>query len=145
MRVIKPKNTNNYFLDANIFIRFLRQDGPIDQQHVSLRVFNALQEKIITGSIHTLVVSEILYVLIGVYKVKKRAAVKALISLLSLDTIEVVDVEKPVLIAAMQQYGMRSVDFQDCFYAALVANQGLALISFDQDFKKLGVESRTAF
>src|SRR3972149_6028212 len=95
MRVIKPKNTNNYFLDANIFIRFLRQDGPIDQQHVSLRVFNALQEKIITGSIHTLVVSELLYVLIGVYKVKKRAAVKALISLLSLDTIEVVDVEKP--------------------------------------------------
>jgi len=124
--------TPRYHIDANILLRFLRNDDP-KQSPAAAALFANAKEGKLRLAISAVTVAEAFYVLARVYKHTKPDAASKLIPLLQS---EVVDVDgRSCVINALQRVIKANVDFGDGFLASTAAEQGEKIASFDADLQ----------
>ena len=125
--------TPRFHLDANVVLRFLRNDDPL-QSPAAARLFENAKARKLRLVISAVTVAETFYVLARVYKHTKADAASKLRPLIQSDTIEVDDRSR--VLDALEQVIRTNVDFGDGYIAATAADDGGSIASFDEDLKR---------
>lgn len=123
-----------FLLDANILVRFLAGDDPL-QSPIARRIFEQAEAGEIALFVDAVVVAECVYVLTGVGFKRKRAEVAAVIGEV-LRNPGVVTKDHALVMDALSRFGSKSVDFQDAWLSACAAVMARKIISFDADLDK---------
>lgn len=129
---------NAYFIDSNIFLRYLTQDDSTLSPK-AMAIFEKIAHKKLNGYITTLVLHEVIYVLQFVYNVKKALIIKNVKKLINLKNLFIMDINKEDLLEALTVYGNKNIDFPDCVYAYIAKSKDIGILSFDRDFRKFKV------
>ena len=124
--------TPRYHLDANVVLRFLRNDDP-SQSPASAKLFASANAGKIHLSLSTVTVAEIFYVLARAYRHTRADAASKLIPLLQ-SAVLTVENRRRVL-DALKRVAAANVDFGDAYLAATAAEQGDKVASFDHDLQ----------
>jgi predicted nucleic acid-binding protein len=130
-----------YHLDANVVLRFLRNDDP-RQSPAAAKLFGQAKSGKIQLRLSAVTVAEIFYVLARVYQHSRVNAAAKLIPLIHSDAIEV-EKRKRVL-DALKRVASANVDFGDGYLAATAAEQGDQIASFDEDLQAFPDVTTTA-
>jgi len=128
-----------YFIDSNIFLRYLLQDNKKMYQEC-LHFFNCSKKSgknIYTSSI---IFTEVYWVLLKVYCLPKKEIILFLQSVLSFKTLRFTEFFN--LSLALNLLSKHNVKFIDCLISAHSDIQKgiMALVSYDRDFDKLGIK-----
>lgn len=124
--------TAHYHLDANVVLRFLRNDDP-KQSPAAARLFARAKDGKVELSITAVTVAEIFYVLARVYK---HAQPEAASLILPLCQSAIVGVEqRHRVLDALHRVAIANVDFGDAYLAATAAEHGEQIASFDRDLQ----------
>ena len=119
----------NNLLDANAILRYLLNDIP---EQVTV-VERAIKEGASTiGE----AIAEVIYVLQGVYKLKRKEISDSL--LVFLEEVDVLDMR--IIKEALKEYGDSSLDYVDCILYARAKILKEKVISFDKKLNKLIVQ-----
>lgn len=113
-------------IDANVILRYLLGDHQQMSEEARL---------IIEDGAFTLpeVIAEVVYVLIGVYKIEREVVGKTLIEFLDEVSVE----NQEVVCEAFSLFSETSLDFVDCILIARHRVLGDEIISFDKKLKKM--------
>lgn len=128
---------NFYFIDSNIFIRFLvKEDNKTYNDCLNLLLL--IKKGEIKAHISSLVYAEISWVLDSFYKFDKKEIVKAISGISTLSGLKVLD--KTDIEAAIDIYSKLNVKFIDALIASnpLILQKKMKIISYDKDFDKIG-------
>ncbi|MDA1338263.1 MAG: PIN domain-containing protein [bacterium] len=131
---------NNYWLDANIILRYLTKDNETLSPKAKTIIDNIANCKGF-AYINTLVLHEVIYILENVYNIDRKAILDSISNLISISNINIVDVNKQSLKLALKDYVKTKIDFPDCVYKQVCLENKYKLLSFDKDFEKLGVKT----
>lgn len=121
-----------FHLDANVVLRFLRNDEA-NQSPAAARLFASAKDGRIRLTISAVTVAEAYYVLSRVYKHKKADAAAKLLPLIQSEVLEV-DNRRRVL-DGLQRVIKANVDFGDGYLASTAAEHGDGIASFDEDLR----------
>lgn len=127
-----------YFLDSNIFLRFL-----IGDNHKMLSECLSLIEDIKGGKINAftsnVVLSEVVWTLGSFYKFPRSKVINAIKGIVGTPGLKICD--GYMILAALEIYENSSVKFIDSLIASIhdVYNRKWIVVSYDKDFDKLGV------
>ena len=127
------------WVDANVLLRFLTGDPP----KLADRASALLQEAERIGAplrVHSVVVAETVWVLQSFYGYTRQDVSDALVPLLNHPALKVEGAR--VVIEALRTMARSNVDFADALLAATADSRDESVVSFDRDFRKLGVEWR---
>ena len=112
-------------IDANVILRYILDD--IKEQA------DFAEETIRNGAFTVPeVIAEVVYVLDGVYKVKRTDTRDVLTSLLEEISVQ----EKPIISKALKLYGEYNLDYVDCILIARFEMYGEKVVSFDKKLNK---------
>lgn len=130
-----------YIIDTNVFLRVLVKEDEASLT-AGLRLLETIKQKKCTAYIPGIVLSEIVWTLHSYYEFPKPQVVQALESILNLRGITLVDDYNYPL--ALDLYQQHSVKYVDACIASLsvVQDKRAAIVSYDHDFDKLGIERR---
>lgn len=130
-----------YIIDTNVFLRVLVKEDEASFT-AGLRLLETIKQKKCTAYIPGIVLSEIVWTLHSYYEFPKPQVVQALESILNLRGITLVDDYNYPL--ALDLYQRHSVKYVDACIASLsvVQDKRAAIVSYDHDFDKLGIERR---
>lgn len=118
-------------VDTNLIIRFLIKDNPT-QFEAAQKIFSSLNEKLILPD---LVLAEVVWTLLSVYKLGKQEIVEKLLKLLELKNLTA---NFHLLINSLLIYRDYNVSFVDAYLAAYAELEKLeGLYSFDRDLDKI--------
>ncbi len=120
-------------VDTNVILRYLLQDDEVLFQEASaiLEKVRAGQEKII---LLESVLTECVYVLLKVYKIKRSAIAKSLIALLHYKGIA--NPDKADLISSIDIFSKTNLSFVDCILCARSTNNNMHLHTFDKELAR---------
>jgi predicted nucleic-acid-binding protein len=121
------------FLDPNIVLRFLIDEHTI-QHRECVRCFVAITDGLIRPYTSNIVIAEIHYVLIKLYKQPKASVVESIETLLKVRNISII--EKSDTPQAIAWYKVLNLKFGDCLIATQVP-KGVTLLTYDRDFEKI--------
>jgi len=136
---MKDFNSNKYFIDTNVFIRiFIKDDEKIFND--CLEFLNLVRENKILAYTHTLVLSEINWVLRSCYQQDKSKRLIIMESVVKLKNLKISNDSNFLL--ALELYKKHKAKFIDCLLASsdLLSEEQLIIVSYDKDFDKLGVQ-----
>lgn len=133
----------NYFLDTNILVRYLTQDG-IKAYIVAKNHIEKIVRKEIFGVVSTLVLHEAVHILEKVYKLDSNLVCSSITRLLSLKNLSVIDLDKSRVVRALENHRKHNIDFPDCIYHQFTQVYRLNMLTFDKHFKKFNIEPLTA-
>lgn len=123
-----------YYVDTNIFIRYLTKDVVDQAQKVKQRLLQAKE-----GKIQLILTSftgvEIIFILENYYELPKIEAIGKLHSLLSPNFI-MID-QKTAFLEALSLYKNSNIDFVDLLNFTVTKENKAKILSFDKDFDKL--------
>ncbi len=122
-----------YELDANVILRFLRNDDPTQSPRSRHLIERAARNEVILR-LSAVTVAEVFYALKTSYGVNRRAAAQALRQLLETSVFEVHELER--LLDALARVQSLNVDFGDAYLAATAAKLGSEIASYDHDLDK---------
>jgi predicted nucleic acid-binding protein len=122
---------DRYHLDANVVLRFLRNDDP-KHSPAAARLFARAKAGEIQLLLSAVTIAEAFYVLARVYKHAKPEAASKLLPLVQSDLIAVAD--RSTAVDALLRVSKANVDFGDAYLAATAARSGNSVASFDPDF-----------
>lgn len=120
-------------VDANVVLRFLRNDDP-KQSPAAKRLLAAAQGGQAILILSAVTVAEIFYALRASYRVPRVEAAHLLISLLQGGVFELED--EKVVLDALARVARVNVDFGDAYLAARAAAAREPVATFDEDFRK---------
>lgn len=124
-----------YYVDANVFLRFLLKDNDA-LYHKAEQYFKDAQARKIELILTTEILLEINYVLKGVYAVSRQETGEKLKSIILTSYITVIDRE--ILIKALDIYRKINVDLADIILYEKAVSKGVKVLSFDTtDMKKI--------
>ena len=127
-------------VDTNVILRYLLQDDATLFEKAS-----AILEKVKTGQEKVIILESVLtecvYVLLKVYKIKRTAIAKSLRTLLHYKGIA--NPDKLDLIDSMDIFSQTNLSFVDCILCAKSRNNGMPLHTFDEDLAR-AARSQTA-
>lgn len=107
--------------DANVILRYLLNDHPTMSPEARKAV-------IAGGGTTPEVLAEVVYVLSGLYGMKRQDIAKALIAFI--DEVEMAD--KASVQYAIQLFGVKKLDFVDCLLAGYHHIRGKTVVTFDR-------------
>ncbi len=122
---------DRYHLDANVVLRFLRNDDP-KHSPAAARLFARAKAGEIQLVLSAVTIAEVFYVLARVYKHAKPEAASKLLPLVQSDLLAVTD--RSTAVDALLRVSKANVDFGDAYLAATAARSGDTVASFDSDF-----------
>jgi predicted nucleic acid-binding protein len=125
--------TPRLHLDANVVLRFLRNDDPL-QSPAAARLFENAKAKKLRVAFSAVTVAETFYALSRVYKHTKPDAAAKLRPLIQSDAIDVDDRFR--VLDALERVIKENVDFGDGYLAATAAEDGGGIASFDEDLQR---------
>jgi len=132
------KTRKTYFLDANIFLRFLTGDEKRKAAACRRLVQMAIDGKL-TLRTHPLILAEVVWVLESYYELPRSEIASKLELILNTPNLSVVD--ESAFSQAVGLYAASNIDLADCYAAALANEADDTLLSYDRDFDKLdGIE-----
>lgn len=119
-----------YFVDTNLFLRFLTNDVPAQADKVE-----ALLRRAAKGEIHlvttSLVIAEIVWTLESFYQVPKSEIQDKILAILNTPGLEVEGAD--LLLQAAVMYAEKNVDFIDAYSATWMMQHDVDMvITFDQ-------------
>ena len=119
-----------YFVDTNLFLRYLTNDIPVQADAVESLLQRAAKGKvnlITTG----MVIAEIVWTLESFYELEKKKIQEMVLGILNTDGLEVIDSD--LILQAIVPYADKNVDYIDAFNAAwMVKNDVDKIYTFDQ-------------
>lgn len=119
-------------LDANVVLRFLRDDDP-KQSPAARRLIGEANEGKVTLILSAVTVAEIFYALRASYKMPRAEIAPLLTGLLRSGVFEAEHELR--LLDTLARVQKANVDFGDGWLAATAAEAGEAVASFDEDFR----------
>lgn len=125
-----------YWCDANLLLRLLTKT-PAEHFGRARALVQRAEDGEIGLKIHPLSVAEVIYVLLGVYAYDRVQIAHDLKVLLSVRALQVQEMNR--IIAALDGFATKKVDFQDLYLAETAILHGEGVASFDRDFQRLGV------
>lgn len=114
-------------IDANIALRYLLNDNE-EMSAEAERIINE-EAPIITPE----VIAEVIYVLQGVYDLKRSTIASTLLEFLELLTVQ----EKQVVFYAIETFGEYNLDFVDCILDGYYKIKKIPIATFDKKLLKL--------
>ena len=124
--------TPRYHLDANVVLRFLRNDDS-RQSPAAAKLFASAKAGRSQLVISAVTVAEVFYVLNRVYKHSRPDAASKLIPFVHSDLIEVEHRKR--ILDSLHRVATSNVDFGDGYLASTAAERGDRVSSFDGDLK----------
>ncbi|HBI15593.1 MAG TPA: PIN domain nuclease [Desulfobulbaceae bacterium] len=112
-----------YFLDTNIFLRYLTNDDPIKADRVEQLLRRAASGKVLLTTTE-LVMAEIIWVLESYYEVSREQIAEQVRAILATEGLETVNGD--LVGQALEYYLADNVDFVDGYIAALMKKKGIA-------------------
>jgi len=119
-----------YFVDTNLFIRYLTNDDPTKADRVERLLNDAAAGKVrlVTAE---MVLAEVVWVLESAYDLKAAEVAPLVRGILATPGLEVIN--HSLVEQALIHYETRNIDFIDGYIAAVMAKYGLdGLYSFDK-------------
>jgi predicted nucleic acid-binding protein len=120
----------SFFVDTNVFLRFLTNDDPAKAKRAELLFRDALRGKIRLAT-SLLVIAEIIWTLESFYKLEKAdiaAKVEKILNTPNLDC-----PEAPLLFMALDLYVHANIDFVDAYNAFHMKDHGLTqILTYDR-------------
>jgi predicted nucleic-acid-binding protein len=120
----------SFFVDTNVFLRFLTNDDPAKAKRAETLFRDALRGKIKLAT-SLLVMAEIIWTLESFYKLEKpdiAAKVEKILNTPNLDC-----PETPLLFMALDLYVHANIDFVDAYNAFHMKDRGLTqIITYDR-------------
>jgi len=127
------KEIERVHLDANVILRFLRDDDPVQSPQARKFIQNGRD-----GKFHLVVsplcVAEVFYALRTSYKLSRDRAAQLLKSLLETGVFEMAD--EVAVLDALDRVLANNVDFGDAMLAAEAHHRSEAVATFDHDFQR---------
>lgn len=127
------------FIDTNIFIRFIIKDDTKKLEDCS-RLFERIEEGKIRPYTSNIVILEIQFVLIKIYKFSKNQALEDINTLLSLRNLTIIDKTNTKI--ALDLYRKNNIKYVDCLIATQIP-KGTKLVTYDEEFSKLKIAIST--
>lgn len=124
--------TQRYHLDANVVLRFLRDDHP-KHSPAAAKLFAGANSGRTQLYLSDVTAAEVFYVLARVYRLGNSGAAQKLIPLVQSDAVEIENRRR--VMDTLQRSAAENVDFGDAYLAATAAERGDIVASFDQDMK----------
>lgn len=121
------------FIDTNIFIRFLTKDD-VEKYNQCLKFFDLVELGKLRPYISNIVILEIQFVLIRLYKFPKDKVLEDISNLLSLRNLTLI--EKSNTQEAISIYKKHNIKYPDCLIATQVP-VNTRMVSYDADFSKI--------
>lgn len=126
---------NKYFVDTNIFFRLLLEDN-LSQYRIVENLFkNAEQGKLDLWTTDV-VILEIIWTLKSFFKYSNSGIRQTINKILAIENLQIENRE--LSIQALTDFEEKNVDFADAYNYQLAQKAGCKILSFDDDFKKLG-------
>lgn len=123
-----------YLIDTNFLLRFLLKDNPIQYAETE-KLFSSAQKRKSCILVTPATMHEVVYVLIGFYKVNRAETSELLQKFLHTDIAEIKD--KEVLTTALEVFTMTKLDFHDLYLCAYAHLHKLTLSTFDKELINL--------
>lgn len=124
-----------YFVDTNIFLRFLLADHK--RQHLlAKKLFKKAEEGKVSLWTTDIVILEIVWTLKSFYQLRPQEIQSHISSLIALGNLRVEN--KNLLLQALDHFARKNVGFTDAYNFLLAQRANKKILSFDQDFDKLG-------
>lgn len=130
---------NKYFLDANIFLRFLTADDKGKAEACRRLVQRAVDGELGLTT-HPLILAEVVWVLESYYRLPRPEIVNKLELIMNTPNLSIADAG--AFAQAVSLYSSAGIDLADCFAAALSMQDGCPLVSYDRDYDRLEGISR---
>lgn len=127
----------SYLADSNIFLRLFLQDNSKQSKKSASYISDAKDGKI-EIVVSSEIIPEIEYVLRKVYKASKGVVIEHLSGIIKTSYIKVE--KRNIWIEAINLYSNNNIDLIDALLYAEAKDQDLAILSFDEDFKKIKIK-----
>ena len=124
-----------YQLDANVLLRFLRNDHKDHSPRAARFIQDANSGKVILD-VSAVTVAEVFYALKSGYQVERRTAAHTLAAVLNTPAFRLS--ERLRVLDALVRVQKANVDFGDAYLAASAVEAGVPVASFDRDFDRFG-------
>ena len=121
------------FLDTNIWLRFILKDEEKQYSYV-YNLLSQIEEGIFRVYISNIVLLEIYFVLLQLYKISQKDVLLYISNILKVRGITLI--EKTNSIKAIQYCTKYNIKFADCLIASQISNEML-LVTYDDEFKKI--------
>jgi len=128
----------SYIIDANLILRYLLNDIPA-QADITEAYFRQAKKGTISLTIPTVVVNEVLYVLVKVYKLTRTQLTDKLIAILDMDYLDIE--ERSIVKETLKFYTKPSISFVDAYLLAKSQITDKELLTFDRRIKRLKIPS----
>jgi len=124
------------FIDTNIFLRVLLEDDP-EKFEDCIKFLNKVKKGKIKGFTSNLILAEVNWTLLRLFKFPKDRVIKGIASILNLKNLKIKDNFDSYL--ALKIYKEFSVKFIDALIASnpKIYRGDIILISYDKDFDKI--------
>ncbi len=122
-----------YQLDANVLLRFLRNDHKEFSPRAAKFIQQANDGKFILH-VSAITVAEVFYTLKVSYKVQRRIAAQTLYSVLNTPAFHLPESRR--ILDGLNRVQSANVDFGDAYIASAAAEAKMAVASFDRDLDK---------
>jgi predicted nucleic acid-binding protein len=120
-------------LDANVVLRFLRNDDP-KQSLAAKRLIESAKAGHVVLVLSAVTIAEVFYAFRASYKMSRPNAARHLGALLRSSVFELENETR--VLDTLQHVEKLNVDFGDAYLAVTATESGDSIASFDQDFKK---------
>lgn len=128
----------SYIIDANLILRYLLNDIPA-QADITEAYFRQARKGKISLTIPTVVLNEIVYVLVKVYKLSRTQVINKLFAILEMDYLDIE--ERNILKETLKFYSFSSLSFVDAYILAKVQITGKELLTFDKRLKRMKISA----
>lgn len=122
-----------YLLDANVILRFLRNDDP-KLSPLATALFSEMHRKQCVLVLPQVILAECVYVMSSFYKTEREAIANALIGIISQAGVQMD--ERAVALEALKQFAATKIDYADCYLAARARFHNEGVATFDRDVRK---------
>lgn len=125
-------------IDTNILLRFFIKDVP-HQAEEARKVFKQAEKGEVKLIIPQIVIFEIVFQLIKLYKFEKEKVIEAIKVILNTDYFDVQDNE--IFQESLKKFNLANISFVDCFIASYSEKQKGEVFTFDKKLTKLSKNS----
>jgi len=125
-----------YWLDASVALRFVTGE-PAEPAKKAREIFKGTEESRWRLLFHPLVVAEIVYVLLRLYKKPREVVASVVEELLTLPGVNVI--ERRAVMKALERMRKTPLSFTDAFLAERAAVTGIPVVTFDFNLQKTGL------
>lgn len=122
-----------YQMDANVLLRFLRNDHKEFSPRARKLIEQANAGKVAL-EVSAVTVGEIFYALKAAYQVDRRTAAQTLAAVLNTPAFRLSESRR--VLDALARVQSANVDFGDAYLASAASESGTQIASFDRDFDK---------